>query len=150
MKKEFKHIFSLCFGLYFLLAGTGFNIIQYCCERCEDTGIENVAANSCEKVHHSGNYSCCHNESEDYSCSNINHYSGGCHILRLKVETPSIGSAFQFMNNAIENMQLFYFENKLIVRNSQPDGNFVFSYPPPDQCSLSGRDILTLHTILLI
>jgi len=108
MKKEFKHIFSLCFGLYFLLAGTGFNIIQYCCERCEDTGIENVAANSCEKVHHSGNYSCCHNESEDYSCSNINHYSGGCHILRLKVETPSIGAAFQFMNNAIENMQLFY------------------------------------------
>jgi len=108
MKRPIKYIFSLFFGLYFLFAGTGFNIINYCCHDCEVVGIENIALMSCHDNAHSHSSDCSHDSSDDFTCSDINHHPNGCHVLRLKVEIPSVVTTHVSFESASE-IQLFYF-----------------------------------------
>ena len=149
MNRLIKYIFSLFFGLYFLFAGTGFNIINYCCHHCEVVGIENIALMSCHEKEHSHSNDDSPNGSDDYSCSDINHHPNGCHVLRLKVETPSV-VATNISFDSISEIQLFYYTNDLFSAFEQPEAFSAFRHSPPNYIPHSGRDILNLHAVLLI
>lgn len=157
MKKVFKHIISVVLISYFFLAGSGINVVNYCCDTCRQHGIVDVAENSCGVLHHS-TAGCCdstaHNrensDDHDLVCSNISHHPNSCHLLRLNVETPTIVGA-QFLKFEAHNFQLALpiiifsfniFENIYLVEQSE--------YSPPDTPLAVGRLILTNKSVLLI
>lgn len=149
-----RNTFSLLLGLYFLLAGTGFNIVNYCCDSCESKGIEYIAKHSCEEVHHHKS-DCCESHSHasadshhDIACTDIQHMPECCHILRVKVETPTVVSIPELISVTIFTHTLFAYES--IFMNFQPESSFQYPTPPPDIPLPSGRDILTAQSVLLI
>ena len=160
MKKVFRQILAYICAVYFLTAGTGFNMIHYCCEGCAVEGIEAVAGRSCEAVHHEQNCgheddSCCGHDAscrhEDKACSDTDHQAEGCHLWRMQTDVPSVIDSMSDSSAEFEKMTAFpqmlfalFPENK-IQAGHQPD------FSPPDDVPLcSGRDILTYHAVLLI
>ena len=149
-----RNTFSLLLGIYFLLAGTGFNIVNYCCDSCETKGIEFIAKHSCDEVHHHKS-DCCESHSsasadshQDIACADVQHLPDGCHILRVKVETPTVVSIPELLSVTIFTHTLFACES--IFMDFQPENSFQYSTPPPDIPLPSGRDILTAKSVLLI
>ena len=156
MKALIKHIFSLIFGLYFLLAGTGFNIVNYCCNSCEDEGIENIALHSCDAVHHNES-ECSHPESthnaemQDIVCENPTHNPDSCHILRLRVEIPALTSVVDLNSIASFDFNLFACALNHSHDIVSPLETINANLPPPeDILCLAGREILTTKSVLII
>lgn len=149
VKKGFLYIAIVLFATYFLMAGIGFNVVKYCCNSCADAGIVALANGSCEDVHHHSANLNNHHQSNDIACSNIEHQPNGCHLLRLFIDTPSVVVKPHAVDSTINSVDLFYaFENNLTQRS-------LFSTlsisPPLDYCFFSsGREIITLHAVLLI
>lgn len=50
-RKVLHYILSMVLILFFLVAGTGYNAVHYCCESCREAGIEHVTEESCEAIH---------------------------------------------------------------------------------------------------
>lgn len=68
MFRRYLHIaVALFVSTFFLLAGTGYNAVHYCCDTCRAAGIEHVAEESCEAIHHHEHHhhdgNCCHHDS---------------------------------------------------------------------------------------
>lgn len=148
-KGLFKYVFVILSAAYFLLAGAGYNIVNYCCDSCAHAGIEEVAHTSCDALHKHEHESACQHEQEDLACSNINHQTDGCHLLRVKVDTPAIQTTAQLLNNTIQSIDLFYV-SELFLIEFNPDF-FRTTVPPPNLFIHStGREILALHAVLLI
>ncbi len=147
MKTNFlKNTFILLSAAYFLFAGLGVNFVNYCCQTCINEGIESVAQHSCSTLHHKKSLE---NHEDDITCENINHHPIGCHLIRLKVDTPSIISISSLLINTIFITDLFpNFENKDSSRSLKTD--FNDHLPPDNLVHHSGRDIITLQAVLLI
>lgn len=150
MTKYFKLFFSLLFGLYFLVAGTGFNVVKYCCESCENAGIENVAENTCQHFHHASNHSsCCHVDKINL-LNEIEEDAQKCSLERFQVETPSLVILSQRTNEGFYKILLFSSFiptlSSFLLRN---DSLLAYS-TPVYLSSSSGRDILRLNSVLLI
>lgn len=156
MKGLFKQIFALICALYFLVAGSGYNIIRYCCDGCAEEGIEAVATNSCETIHHTQEHddeACCKHdavEHEDIACSDVNHQADGCHMWRLQTDIPfaHVVAAFEYSDFGVD-FELPYAVLNLLDRSAF-DQEILFISSPPDVPLDSGRDILTYHAVLLI
>ena len=157
MKQIFIHITILILSCYFLIAGLGFNVINYCCNTCEAHGIVEVASNSCGELHHAET-DCCessehHHESDstnDLTCTNLTHHPNSCHLLRVNVETPTIVVAI------VEKIQLkgvnlllpVLFE--ILTISDSTESKFFTAYSPPDTPLKAGRSILTAKSVLII
>lgn len=155
MKQICKHTVGLILMGYFLIAGLGFNVVNYCCETCEKHGIVEVATNSCGDIHHTDT-SCCdsseHHQSNDHNpdlaCDNISHHPNSCHLLRMKVETPTHASTGLVKVN-IHSLELTipYLIVNLANIQSTDISNDV---SPPDTPLAAGRTILTNKSVLII
>ncbi|HRZ95942.1 MAG TPA: hypothetical protein P5084_00180 [Paludibacter sp.] len=151
MKQIFRNIISIIAAIYFLIAGTGFNLINYCCDSCENKGIEYVTENSCSDVHdHNHDASCCSENHYDNTISDFEQHNKECNLIRLKVETPTI-------NSDSKNIEIVYFNIQLYTAidliNANVDSDFLtfLEYSPPETHLLStGRDILCHKSVLLI
>ena len=82
--RKLKSIFALLFAAFFLLAANGVNLIDYCCNRCKDRGIEAITAGcgkqGAHKHHcHEMETSCAHDEAD--ACSEL---TGATHQCQLK------------------------------------------------------------------
>ena len=156
MKVLLRHIFSLFFGFYFLMAGTGFNIVNYCCSICEEQGIENIALHSCDAVHHHESESCDvenhhHAENQDMACENPTHHPDTCHILRLKVEIPALTSVFELKSTSNFEFNLFACTLNHSFDIVSPLVTTNTNLPPPDEILyLAGREILSAKSVLII
>jgi len=140
-----------------MIAGLGFNVINYCCNTCEEHGIVEVASNSCGELHHSA-ANCCESEHKQYSentnhdltCTNISHHPDSCHLLRVNVETPTI------VVNNIEKTPITSFELLIpILLHTYAyipifEHSIFKAYSPPDTPLLAGRTILTAKSVLTI
>jgi len=149
MAKIIKFLFIVVSAAYFMFAGTGYNVVNYCCQTCAQEGIEAVATNSCNAIHqhlHSTNHA---KQNNDIACSNINHHPGGCHLLRLTIDTPSVQTTSEVIVSTIIHRNLFY--TTVNLRNEIPSISCIKTIQPPDGYFLSsGREIITFHAVLLI
>jgi len=149
LKKGLIYIVTILFATYFLLAGLGFNVVNYCCNSCADAGITALANGSCEVVHHHSPTLKNNHQSNDIACSNIEHQPNGCHLLRLFIDTPSTVARTIIVDNTINSIDLFCaIENNLALRSLFSTLNVS---SPPNYCLFtSGREIITLYAVLLI
>lgn len=147
--KTINHIFTILFAAYFLFAGVGYNVVNYCCQTCENEGIEVVASSSCNSLHQHSSTQTSHHQNDDLTCSDIHHNPAGCHLLRLNIDVPSIQPSPDLLVNTLIVSELFYSSVNLLTTkqiliyqnaNHLPNG-FLLS---------SGRDIITLQAVLLI
>ena len=145
----FKYIFSCFFAAYFILAGAGYNVINYCCQSCSDEGIETIANVSCESVHHQQHTKTSDNSNGDISCTDVNHHPDTCHLLRLSIDTPSVQTAHNFSTYHIPVIDLFNNLNFNFTKISSLESKHPI-HPLPNQFFASGRDILTFHAVLII
>lgn len=81
VKQVIKYSLSILLAVYFLLAGTGFNIIDYCCPTCANKGIEQVAQVSCNGIHH------------DHHCSDKCKHDDGCQFIRCTPDNSIIAES---------------------------------------------------------
>lgn len=152
MKTPVSHIITSIFlSAIFLFAGTGYNLIHYCCSTCADAGIEKVAEMSCEGVHHHHHTGFEHHSHLTDKSVCITTTEDGCGITRLMVDIPAIGSE----KNQIVNFLLFNVDFKELNQQlfadldlSQPVQNLspFADFPVP----LDGREILVQKAVLLI
>jgi len=159
MKKFLSHIATSVLAFYFLVAGTGFNVVKYCCDSCSVHGIVEVARQSCGTFHHyqqqKHSDDCCETgkesaHDEDLSCSNENHHPQGCHLLRLTTETPTLvahktGVFHQLLLNLQFIQPAGYRVAILLPALHVPE------FSPPDRLpARNGRQILAAKSVLII
>lgn len=146
--KYSKYIFTLLFSAHFLMAGMGYNVINYCCDTCANEGIEAVATDSCFAVHHHI-HSKQNRRHDDLTCTDLTHLPESCHLYRLSTDIPSYQSTFSLNSSQIQLQDLFIpvflfltEKNEFFVQND---------ISPPDLAvSKTGRALLTFHAVLLI
>jgi len=140
-----------------MIAGLGFNVINYCCNTCEEHGIVEVAVNSCGELHHNES-NCCdtkhnkhsENANHDLTCTNISHHPDSCHLLRVNVETPTI-VVKNIEKTPIASFELL-FPTLLHTFAHIPIFEYTIfkAYSPPDTPLLAGRTILSSKSVLTI
>ena len=149
MAKIIKFFFTFVSAAYFLFAGTGYNVVNYCCQTCAQEGIEAVATNSCNAIHHHLHSTNHAHQNNDIACSNINHHPTGCHLLRLNIDTPSVQTTREAIVSTINHCNLFF--TTLNLLNEIPANTCIKTIQPPDGYFLSsGREIIIFHAVLLI
>jgi hypothetical protein len=155
-KTRSMHIVSILLALFFLVAGTGMNVVKYCCDICSDHGIEEVAINSCGSYHEHETDCCNETESDihdlntDIACSDVSHQTDGCHILRLIVEIPVLVNEHHIEIRILEFQVFHTLILNTIGSTSITDMQCKIAYPPPYFMPPSGRDILSLKSVLII
>lgn len=152
MNKLIKHSVSLLLAIFFVFAGSGMNIIQYCCNICSEHGIEEVAEKSCSSFHHHAD-DCCgtsedHKHADDIACSDITHHTQGCHILRLNVETPVLVDGATEIIFPTQFLAVFHFIHADLVLSAENE--ILPTHSPPNYIFPSGREILSQKSVLII
>ncbi len=144
-----KYIFAYLSATYFLLAGVGLNVVNYCCKSCQNEGIEMVAVDSCFAVHHHLRPKNFQKQHPDLLCADIAKHIDNCQFIRLNTDVPS----FQAMNNLllkqICTVYLFNAFSDFFAERTELS-NLINIPPPESYLSMSGRSILTLHAVLII
>ncbi|MEI7503611.1 MAG: hypothetical protein WCJ61_10040 [Paludibacter sp.] len=147
--RAIKYIFTFLFAAYFLLAGVGYNVVSYCCQYCENEGIEVVATSSCNSLHQHSNSVPAEYQKDDLTCADVHHTPSGCHLLRLNIDVPSIQSTPELLVNPQTINDLFCTSINLL--SSKQVLIFQNAIHPPNGFLLSsGRDIITYHAVFLI
>jgi len=148
MSKYLKYLLIYFFASYFLMAGAGYNVVNYCCQTCANEGIEAVSTSSCFAVHHHISTKT-NAQRPDLTCSDLNHHSENCHLFRLSTDIPSFHAIKQADIKQLPVVNLFYGvtsilrnENEFLAQNNIP--------PPNQRLQRAGRSILTLHATFLI
>lgn len=150
-----KYLFSVLSAIYFIVAGTGYNIINYCCDDCAREGIEFVAHHSCSTVHHEHHHDCCDNQNEtavedSYQAHFQTHSHGnGCQIIRVQLDDFSVIDKIVAYNLLPDNLFINNSSDIFAVHNITASATHSF-YSPPDIPLLSGRDILVNKSVLII
>lgn len=154
MLKFTKYTFILLSAVYFLFAGTGYNIVKYCCGGCKVVRIETKKQNSYAMKAVAQKSSCCDKdekcEPDKKMCRNhLNHQSKDCSFKRVGVDIPLIQTETSINNNIVKYIKLF---NVAFIKHySFKNIEFRTIYPPPsDTFSNTGREILALKAVLVI
>lgn len=150
MKAYTHNILSIVFGLYFLVAGTGFNVVNYCCNICENEGVESVILESMHKTPHS-KMSCCEMEkTQEMLCHSLEH-PNSCNLTRLSVEPTTISSVLELKKDFSFQVVLFTDIQGRFLESFTVNSGSKYHLPPPEKALiLKGRDILTAKAVLLI
>ena len=147
--KPVKYFFTLLSAAYFLFAGTGYNVVNYCCQICANEGIETVATSSCNAVHHHTHSNDHNPQNGDMSCSDVNHQPTSCHLLRLSIDIPIFQTTQELSVNTINSCNLLF--TSVLFLNVKPVINVQnTAYPPGGYFLSTGREIITYHAVLLI
>ena len=145
------------------MAGTGYNIIHYCCGACESKGIEYIAHHSCGDVHHEMNVDYCqsgHNHQVN------NHQLGDfilimdadaetcdgdhCEIKRIQLDDFSPSQNQHISSLDIDYLTLEFLETCLFYISENEYDIPSFANPPPDFSLANGREILCEKRVLII
>ena len=81
--RKLNNIFIISLAAFFLLAGNGVNLIEYCCNLCEDKGIVEALNTGC---HEAETHSCCSDHLKDNTAEGCNILASDahkCHLTRL-------------------------------------------------------------------
>lgn len=154
INKTLKYLFSILSAFYFVFAGTGYNIVDYCCDDCASEGIDFVAHHSCATVHHEKSHDCCDFYNEKYANDHKAHFqtsshANSCQIVRVQLDDYSVSEKIANTNNTSEDLFVGYAEDITIGHDIY---NHVYQafYSPPDLPASSGREILANKSVLII
>lgn len=155
MKTKAIHIIlSLFFSAIFMFAGTGYNLIRYCCDDCRNTGIWKVEEMSCEIVHDQHHHSCCgsgYSQTVPAPKSCVNEMNKGCDIDRLTVDVPSVQSSeSEALNYSLIYSQLSDYQIDVISYSSFTSDPVSHHTPPDISFPQAGRYILSKISVLII
>lgn len=150
---------ALLAALYFVVAGIGHNVVDYCCDNCEAVGIEFLAEHSCSEAHHNADTtgndhhhageSCCSTEQMPGNGFSDCPVEGECELTRFQLNNfYSFTTAIRLQVPVLEldDIDLSFFN--LADWTCWDEKNLY--YPPPESCLQSGRLILTLKSVLVI
>ncbi len=160
----FHYISTLFFAGYFVLAGTGYNVINYCCNYCEKAGIEYVVHHSCQEVHYDDASCCDHGDAhaEDqreakngFQFPNLPVTGEGCfddkhcEIQRVNLsEFVTFSGSLTTSVPEVALIKVFFVSSYL---KDIPNKHLVRQFfPPPEILASTGRDILTTKQVLII
>lgn len=142
MAKYTKYLFIFLSATYFMFAGTGYNIVKYCCKCCENKGVILVEKKA----------DCCDNSDANQSQGSSCMFSPKpikCFFMRVNTDIPLIESIKLVTNLTPKCIDLCF--SSLVLNLYQNESVYKRIYPPPEYKQvLSGRDILALKTVLLI
>lgn len=152
--------------LYFVLAGVGHNVVDYCCDSCESAGIEYLTSHNCSELHHSGqvvavhadtlhveeNSSCCDHSGNSESGSTLTEVcsvnEGYCEMERLQLDDyPVSGMVHLQLNQVVITLPLAVLTSESLT--TIQSGLFLH-YPPPEPLLRMGRQLLAQKSVLLI
>lgn len=85
MKQWWSNSIAIVLIVCFVWAGSGMNLVRYCCDECRQAGVEHVLTHSCDRVHH---HASCHS-------ADCCHHGDGCTVTRLEVSDGGISHAIQ-------------------------------------------------------
>ena len=142
MAKFTKYLFILLSTTYFLVAGTGYNIVKYCCKCCENKPVVQVMKKT----------DCCDNnqtnQSESSSCM-LSVQTMKCFFVRVHTDTP-LFEVLNFKSDLTpKSIDLFF--SLLAFNLNQNECIVERIFPPPEYNQiLSGREILALKAVLII
>ena len=94
---------AMLLSSFFLIAGTGYLSVHYCCDVCREAGIEHVMEESCEAIHHHTEHhhtGCCHHENE---CS-VQYLQVSQFMQSTQLHAPH-AQEMQLMNPALPTME---------------------------------------------
>lgn len=156
MRRAIIHTsFSLLFAVLFLFAGTGYNLVHFCCNSCRDAGIALIATQlSCEEVHalHTQDHDLDNRCSTDTDVCALSASDDCCSMERLTVDVPLLIE--QNISKIIDyTLILFKIDFHILTLWNTDLYNSVkyFSPSPPfHKTLLSGRAILSLKSVLTI
>ena len=150
MKRTVFHTICAALAVYFLIAGSGFNVAHYCCNACAEHGMRMFAEGSCEEVHHNHR----HHEHASEHCCELPHHDGigtahnACTLQRIATDIP-VNEAHQpdVAPSIIHVVALMPAADVLVAQStahtSQPS-----THAPP--LTSRGRAILTRIALVLI
>ncbi|MEA4937485.1 MAG: hypothetical protein VB102_12745 [Paludibacter sp.] len=150
-----KYLFSVLSACYFIFAGTGYNIVDYCCDDCAREGIEFVAHHSCSTVHHQNDHGCCDIQNKtsvenDHQVHIQAHsHDNGCQIIRVQLDEFSVIDKLAVANHLSYNL-FIDFSSDIYALHTPAAYVRHSCYSPPDIPLLSGRDILVNKSVLII
>ena len=150
MKTTFiKHLFIYLSAAYFLIGGTGYNVVNYCCQNCANEGIEEIEMNTCFNIHHHINSKESNRQHNFFYYYTANQESENCRFLRVNTDIPSYHAQIKLHVEQFYVVYLFTFFNNSFSRSDEEITHAKL--PPPESLlSKSGRFILTFHSVLLI
>ncbi|MDX9747936.1 MAG: hypothetical protein RBT57_05490 [Paludibacter sp.] len=149
---------ALLAALYFIVAGIGHNVVDYCCNSCETVGIEFIAHHSCSEAHHADHVESNHNLAHDTCCSTdlsaedaVSEcpVEGKCELTRFQLDTfYSLTTAIQLQVPVLEldTTEMPYVRLSDFICQAEK----ILYYPPPESDIQSGRSILTQKSVLVI
>jgi hypothetical protein len=154
------YLFSGFSALFFLLAGTGFNIIHYCCNNCEAHGIEYASKEGCNHNNHQTKEDgCCKtldNDESLYDFGTLNTDSedcckDGCTIERYQLELFAPATTINLANQYAQvDYQVFFDIHQALISCNSP---ILKEKPDPPGYIANfnqGRSILCRKSVLLI
>ena len=156
-----KYILPYFFIGYFLVAGMGYNVVNYCCQMCSDIGLESVVTESCHVSHASQaveRHACHCDDKENATCTaeadvealtNISPNSK-CTFLRVNLDAFSIDSDnFDGIRTYHHFGVDLFLPAHIFAVNSLLSTCSSNSSPPKYICA-NGRKILSLKSVLII
>ncbi|VBB43405.1 hypothetical protein TRIP_D120072 [uncultured Paludibacter sp.] len=154
MRNSFVHtVLSLLLAIFFLFAGTGYNLIHYCCTGCNESGM--MSMSGCSSADNKEDEDSGFNKTPVYYDFQINaqnfanHHKNSCEFKRVSVETPTFPNFNINKVNIPFSVHLFAY---FVSVNILPAPEYVLqpTHPPNFPFKFSGREILAQHSILLI
>lgn len=164
MKYSFIHnVLALVLAIFFLTAGTGYNLAYFCCSDCENAGIASITTSCCEEIHH-------HHSDEDetplciqdvdhlhshtlntHFCDSFEYNNKSCEFKRLTTEIPTFEES-DFNFDSVQFPVLTTFYNLCFSQFEMQEENHSSFFPQNIDTSLliSGREILSNISTLLI
>ncbi len=144
-----KYCISILAATYFLVGGLGYNVVNYCCETCENEGIAEVELVSCNSIHHNAFSPITIPDKNDKNGNEVLKESDSCQLLRIKTDiAPNIVQKPCF-ENIVKHINYYNLIPELSINESMPGIKSVI-HPPDNYLITSGRTKIKLHAVLLI
>ena len=149
LMKIFTH---LLFAFYFLLIGTGFNYVNFCCSSCSEVGMHKLASHSCIPAD-KNTHNCCSStpknlDIEHQTCTLNTETAGKCELTRLKTDVPTNQILRQKLN--LSTLSLSYYSPNTLLNQFFWGSNLSADYNPPNNTLSKGRSILLHKSVLII
>lgn len=150
----FNKFIAFVSAIYFVFAGAGYNVANYCCDSCRNEGIEHILANECSLEANEND--CCEPEPQNRSSfvfedlNQKHHSNNSCELNRYELDKYTIEET--------ENSDLIistkYSSEHLIINHlilaSNSIANSKIVVFRDLQFGTTGREILKIKQVLII